>query len=120
MVLWRRAGRDRLGEIGPPSLACVALLLFFSPIYSFPYIVWLLPWAAISLAEGRRDLAALAFGVEVLTTVAYALLQSGAGRGALWVYLILLVRDALTGAIPLAYLVRGTYTANVARSPRRT
>jgi hypothetical protein len=105
-VLWWRAERRGVGDVGAPALACVALLLFLSPIYSYPYVVWLLPWAAIAFAEGRRDLALLALGVELVTTVAYALLHTGGAPGSTWVYLVLVVRNAMTGAIPLVYWLR--------------
>ncbi|MGH2635281.1 MAG: hypothetical protein ACRDHU_03950 [Actinomycetota bacterium] len=101
--LWIRAARgDAAREVGAPSLACVALLLFLAPIYSYPYVLWILPWMAIGWSEGRTTLAGLAFGVVLLTAVLYALLDVAPE----WVLqLVLLLRNVATGAIPVAYVL---------------
>lgn len=95
-----RASRARqTGEVGAASLACVALLLFLSPIYSYPYVIWLLPWLGIAFAEGRARLAFMALGVLAMTAVMFALLDTTSGP----VQVALVLRNALTGAIPVAY-----------------
>jgi alpha-1,2-mannosyltransferase len=121
-AVWRRASRDGGDEIGAPSLAAVGVLLFLSPIYSYPYIVWLLPWAAVAMAEGRRDLAIIGFGVEAITTLAYVLLKAGDAGAGVGVYLVLIARDLLTGAIPAAYLLSGRRVSSRAgaRAPAGT
>lgn len=99
--LWVGASRRGTGDVGAPSLACVALLLFLAPIYSYPYVLWILPWTAIAWSEGRTRLAGLAFAVLVLTAVLYSILDVADP----WVVqVVLVIRNAATGAIPLAYL----------------
>jgi hypothetical protein len=115
-LIWLRASRARrTEEVGAASLACVALLLFLSPIYSYPYVIWLLPWLAIAFAEGRARLALMALGVVAMTAVMFALLDTTRGP----VQVALVVRNALTGAIPVAYwLTAGRVrTSAAARAP---
>jgi hypothetical protein len=103
--------------VGAPSLAAVALLLFFSPIYSYPYVAWLLPWAAIAFAEGRRSLAFAGFAVVALTAVVFTLIQVSTNRGSLQIYLVIIARDLLTGAIPLAFMLRSARVKSRAAVP---
>jgi Glycosyltransferase family 87 len=52
--IWRRAeasGRDLDGE---PALTSVAALLLLSPLFSAQYVLWLLPWAAVSALDDDR------------------------------------------------------------------
>jgi hypothetical protein len=115
-LIWLRASRARhTEEVGAACLACVALLLFLSPIYSYPYVIWLLPWLAIAFAEGRARLALMALGVVAMTAVMFALLDTTRGP----VQVALVLRNALTGAIPVAYwLTAGRVrTSAVARAP---
>jgi hypothetical protein len=106
-AVWRRASGGAVrGEVGAPTLAAVAVLLFFSSIYSYPYVLWLLPWAAIAWAERRTLLASMALAVGIVTAALYVLLGGGVLReAAVVVYLIVLFRDGLTGAIAVVYLV---------------
>jgi Glycosyltransferase family 87 len=106
-VWWRARGSDG-EEVGAPTLACIAVLLFFSSIFSYPYVLWLAPWAGIALAERRWGLSAMAVGVTVLTAAAHSSLQGIAGGpGSVDVaYAILGIRNLLTVAIPIAYVLR--------------
>jgi hypothetical protein len=101
-AVWIRAARRGAPvEVGAPSLACVAVLLFCSPIYSYPYVLWLLPWTALALVEGRRALGWLGVAVIVFTAVTFELLTDGTVP----VQIALVTRNLLTGAIPVVYLV---------------
>jgi hypothetical protein len=105
--IWLRTARagDR-DRVGGPSLACVALLMFLAPIYSYPYVLWLLPWAAIAWSERRIVSYSMVLGVVVLTTLAYAMLNGGVNAEAPWaIQLVLVIRNGLTGAIAIAYLL---------------
>lgn len=103
--IWLRARRHP-GEIGAPSLATVALLLFFAPIYSYPYVLWLLPWAAIAYVEGRTLLIYMVLTVILLTLVAYAMLGGGIVEASPAVQITLVARNIFTGLIPIVYLAR--------------
>lgn len=103
-LVWLRARRTP-DEVGAACLASVALLLFVAPIYSYPFVLWLLPWSAIALTEGRARLSYLGFGVVALTAFIYATLGGELVREASPVMLfVLLLRNAATGAIPIVYL----------------
>jgi hypothetical protein len=103
-LVWLRARRTP-DEVGAACLASVALLLFVAPIYSYPFVLWLLPWSAIALTEGRARLSYLGFGVVALTAFIYATLGGELVREASPVMLfVLLLRNATTGAIPIVYL----------------
>ena len=65
---WYRARRDP-DRVGGPSVASVGGLLLASPLFSYPFVTWLVPWSALSAAEGEgRDLARLC-GATCLLTV---------------------------------------------------
>jgi hypothetical protein len=110
-AVWRRAWHDHSSEIGSPSLAALSILLLAAPLLSHPYIIWLAPWAAIAWIERRgsvRILTAAAVLVTGLVVVSYATEPTAM---ALWsVKLLLLVRNGLLVAIPIAYFLE--------RSPR--
>jgi glycosyl transferase family 87 len=53
-LLWRRASRDRRDAFGAASLASVAALSVFAPVFSLQAAAWLLPFAALAL-EGEHD-----------------------------------------------------------------
>ena len=116
-VWFRTARAGERDQVGGPSLACVALLMFLAPIYSYPYVLWLLPWAAIAWTERRLVLASMAFGIVALTTLAYAMLNGGVINDAPWaIQLVLVIRNGVTAAIPIAYLLslRGRVSSSAA------
>ena len=84
----------------------MALVLSVSPIYSYPFVLWLLPWSAIALTEGRARLSYLGFGVVALTAFIYATLGGELVREASpEIQFVVLLRNAATGAIPIIYLI---------------
>ena len=103
--VWWRAQRSNGDEVGAASLASIAVLLFFSPIFSYPYVLWLAPWAGIAFQERRRGLAVMAAGVTLLTAIAHATLQGPQVGAADSAYVILGLRNLLTAAIPIAYVL---------------
>jgi hypothetical protein len=72
-LAWRRS-RGVPAAIGKPALAAVAVLLCCSPLLSYPFVVWVLPWAAIAGEEGDDGsrMRGLAMGVVLLTAAAVA------------------------------------------------
>ena len=52
--VWRRASRDRRDAMGAASLAAVAALAVFAPVFSLQVAAWLLPFAALAF-EGDHD-----------------------------------------------------------------
>lgn len=84
------------------------------PIYSYPFVLWLLPWSAIALTEGRARLSYLGFGVVALTAFIYATLGGELVREASSeIQFLLLLRNAATGAIPIVYLVGRSWRRSV-------
>jgi hypothetical protein len=79
VLAWKRdavrgSGRDtvRLDE-GPDGTAVlavviVAAMLVLSPILSWQYVAWLIPWAAIAAADGDYPLGGLTLVVTALTS----------------------------------------------------
>jgi hypothetical protein len=117
-AVWRRAWNDRSTEIGAPSLAALSILLLAAPLLSHPYIIWLVPWAAIAWTERRgavRILAAAAILVTGLLVVSYATELTDV---ALWsVKLLLLARNGLLVAIPMAYFLERAPRPELAVEP---
>jgi hypothetical protein len=61
---WRR-GDPRLGL---PALASVGAMLVFSPILSWQYVIWLAPWAALTVTEGEWVASALTLAISAMTS----------------------------------------------------
>jgi hypothetical protein len=113
-AVWHRASRREPREIGLPAVAAVSILLLAAPLLSYPFIVWLAPWAAIAWGERRgyiRWLLASLMLVSGLLVVSYS---SVLADSALWsVKAILLLRNALLVAVPAVYLLdRGNVTGD--------
>lgn len=71
-AIWLRS-RDQLrGTFGKPVCAAVAALLSCSPVFSYPFVVYLIPWAAIAASTGDRHTPRLAFVAALLTGIAHA------------------------------------------------
>jgi len=73
-------------------LASVLAMLLFAPILSPQYVVWFLPFAAITAARGDRLVGALTLAVTAITTISYPLVLS-ASEGAVWAILPVLARN---------------------------
>jgi len=63
------AAVNRPRRDGLLALTAVALLLVFSPILSWQYVGWLLPWAAIALADREWAAGALTVVVAILSAM---------------------------------------------------
>lgn len=67
--VWWRARDDR--ALGPATLASVGAVLLLSPLFSFPFVIWLIPWSALAcVVTGDRRVAYLSAAVAVLTFAA--------------------------------------------------
>jgi hypothetical protein len=104
-AVWYRASRRGSQELGLPVVAGVSILLVAAPLLSYPFMIWLAPWAAIAWAERTgyiRWLLASLMLVSGLLVVSY---PSALADDALWsVKAILLLRNALLVAVPAVYL----------------
>ncbi|MGZ8631778.1 MAG: glycosyltransferase 87 family protein [Actinomycetota bacterium] len=103
--IWLRARRLDSDPAGLAALAAVAGLLVLSPLLSPQYVSWLLPWAAIAGATGRRW--SVIGAVPIVLTGAivtgwYLDLGLGAGPD----QTILFLRNCSLVAIVIAYFVR--------------
>lgn len=89
-LAWRKARSDP-GAIGRSGLAAVAVLLCCSPLFSYPFVAWMLPWAAVAGEEGGDGprMRALA-GVAMLLTAA-AVATFGTKEQTAWLTQSLLV-----------------------------
>jgi hypothetical protein len=111
-AVWYRASRRDRHELGLPAMAAVSILLLAAPLLSYPFLIWLAPWAAIAWAERTgyvRWLLASLMLVSGLLVVSYS---SALADQALWsIKAILLLRNALLVAVPAVYLLeRGNAT----------
>ena len=78
--IWMLASRhpnDERVHFGVAPLAAVAVLLVGSPLFSPQFVIWLMPWAAVTAAAGpgrRRThlaLGGLTFAVAAATGISY-------------------------------------------------
>lgn len=70
VLVWRKASRSGAVPEGFPALAAVASLTALSPVMSAQYVAWLLPWAAIALAERSRPVLAVVLGITSVLAAA--------------------------------------------------
>ncbi len=105
-AVWYRASRREPRELGLPAVAALSILLLSAPLLSYPFVIWLVPWAAIAWMERTgyvRWLLAALMLVSGLLVVSYS---SVLAQDALWsVKAILLLRNALLAAVPAVYLL---------------
>ena len=105
-AVWYRASRREPRELGLPAVAALAILMLSAPLLSYPYVIWLAPWAAIACTERTgyvRWLLAALMLVSGLLVVSYS---SALPNVAMWsVKAILLLRNALLAAVPAVYLL---------------
>jgi hypothetical protein len=117
----RRAGADDLVVYSLAPLASVLALLIFSAILSPQYIVWMLPFAALTSARGDKLTAALTFAIAAVTAVSYVFVPSAA-EGHLWATLPVLLRDVLLVVLFVVSFesladLRGSWRSRDARAP---
>jgi hypothetical protein len=97
VALWRRAARsgDDVGRLdGVAPLGAVLAFLLCSPLLSPQYLVWLLPFAAISWAHGHRAVAAVA-GAGIVATMVLVRTYQGLWEGTFAAHAVVLGRNAL-------------------------
>ena len=119
VAVWRRAAAQRSPEVGFPALAAVSILLLSAPLLSHPFVIWLAPWAAIAASERRGYVRTLSVALMLVSGLLVVSYSSALPEAALWsVKLILLLRNVLIAAIPVAYFLerRTTSVVAVARS----
>jgi hypothetical protein len=76
--VWWSARKWTGDMVGLPSLAAVAVVLIFAPVFSPQYVLWLLPWAAVALVEKRRAWVAwLTGGASVLAATSLPVYWAG-------------------------------------------
>jgi transposase len=122
-VLWRRTARDRRDPFGAASLASVAALAIFTPIFSLHVALWLLPFAALAL-DGDRDerhTAGVAAVAIVLTGVIAIVWRDQSAVPATWIGWLVVLRNLVWIDIVVSWLrVRPLVTpAQPAPEPRR-
>ena len=70
---WTLAVKRRSDPMGAPSLAALASLILLSPVASPQYVVWLLPFAAITAAHRREsDVRILMIGAGVFASAVFS------------------------------------------------
>jgi hypothetical protein len=70
---WILAIKRRSDPMGAPSLAALASLILLSPVASPQYVVWLLPFAAITAAHRREsDVRILMIGAGVFASAVFS------------------------------------------------
>jgi hypothetical protein len=105
-AVWYRASRREPREIGLPALAALSILLLSAPLLSYPYIIWLAPWAAIAWTEREGYVRPLLAALMLVSGVLVVTYSSALADVALWsVKAILLLRNGLLAAIPAVYLL---------------
>lgn len=113
IVAARQPPRQTTATDATASLAAITAVLLTATIISPQYVSWLLPFAAIAAAYGKRILAALTAAVVALTVVgATQFFQLVAGDP--FPAVLLLARNACLWALLIASL------SQLARQPRTT
>lgn len=104
--IWRRASRDRRDAMGAASLAAVAALTVFAPVFSLQAAAWLLPFAALAL-EGDHDerhTAGVAAAALVLTGILALVWREQAVVPEGWVRWLVLARNLVWIDIVISWL----------------
>jgi hypothetical protein len=123
-LLWRRARRDRRDPFGAASLASVAALTVFAPVFSVQAAAWLLPFIPLAL-EGDHDerhTAGVAEVTVVLTGVIAVVWRDHAAVPAAWVGWLVLLRNLVWIDVVVSWLrvrVRPRHDDDDASPPRR-
>jgi len=114
----RRAGADDHVVYALAPLASVLSLLIFAPILSPQYVVWMLPFAALTTARGDRVTAWLTVAVVAVSSVSYVLVPSAA-EGMLWATTPVLVRNLLLVALFVVAMQRVAAATPVRQRAKR-
>jgi hypothetical protein len=103
-AVWWRASRSPADPFGAPALAAVATLLVLSPVLSPQYLVWLVPWAAMSFDDDAR-LSRLAAVPVVITGAFMTLWYLDVAIGRPANQTVMIVRNAALLVVPVTYLL---------------
>jgi hypothetical protein len=105
-AVWYQASRRQPRELGLPAVAVLSILLLSAPLLSYPYMLWLAPWAAIAWIERTGYVRWLLAGLMLVSGLLVVSYSSVLADVALWsVKAILLLRNALLVAVPVVYLL---------------
>jgi hypothetical protein len=111
-AIWWAAAKRRSAAFGAASVAALGAVLSCSPVFSLQYVSWLLPWAAIAwLNQDDRWAFRAVAAISILTGglfVVYSPDRVGISQA------LLVCRNVLTIALPIAWLLRGRLRAKVA------
>jgi hypothetical protein len=104
--IWRRAAADRRDAMGTATLAAVAALAVFAPVFSLQVALWLVPFAALAF-EGDHDERHTAGGATVaiaLTGVLALVWRDHAVVPSGWVAWLVLLRNLVWIDIVVSWL----------------
>jgi hypothetical protein len=106
VIVWRRAARDRRDPFGAATLASVAALAVFAPVFSLQAAAWLLPFVALALDgdHGERHTAGVATVALVLTGVIGIVWRDHATVPAEWIAWLVLLRNLVWIDIVVSWL----------------
>ena len=106
LAIWRRAS-IRGGDVaGGPSLAAIAALTVFSPLFAAQFAAWFLPWTALAFEGDRVDRrAAMAATVAIALTglIVFAWTDPTA-TPATWLRWLVLARNVVTIGVVVLWL----------------
>jgi hypothetical protein len=117
--VWAAARGSRIARPGSAWLAAVGLLLLSSALFSVQFVGWLIPAAAIALAEGDRRSAWLTAAAVVLTAAFFHLCYGLVTDGVRLAVLLVVARNALV-AVLVAGAIGVIRTSRLAQITPRT
>ena len=105
-VIWRRASRDGRDPAGAATLAAVAALAIFSPLFSLQVAAWLLPFAALAFDgdEGERHTAGVATVAVILTGLIAVVWRDQSAAPTAWIGWLVLARNLVWIDIVVSWL----------------
>jgi hypothetical protein len=118
-LAWFLARNRPIDPAGGPALAAVAFLLLLSPVASPQYVMWLLPWAAITAAErGSPDVWIFTVGATITAAGVFAIYWGDPYDVAVTTLVLLaVVRASCVGALAVIGLVHRSVTSSAAVHP---
>jgi hypothetical protein len=116
-AVWLRARRMGGDPYGAPTLAAVAALLVWSPLFSLQYALWLTPFVALAAEDRRARVGAWLGATAVVATGVVRLVSAATSVAALDQGLLLLRNGAVIGIVVWWFVVtRRSATAGRAAS----
>ena len=106
LAIWRRASTRGGDAAGGPSLAAVAALTVFSPLFAAQFAAWFLPWTALAFEGDEVDRrAATAATVAIALTGLIALAWTDpTATPATWLRWLVLARNVVTIGVVVLWL----------------